>query len=115
VLFEDLREDGDSRVDWVGNHENESLGSCRGDTSGEITADASVDLEEIVTDLSIRRTDGVMRGGSYRVIYIQRMLVDGSNRNDLDTRTPGLRGTPAGMTTMSASLRAFSRPPSGLR
>lgn len=44
VFLEDLGDDGDGRVDWVRDDEDEGFGCCGGDTCGEIADDASVDL-----------------------------------------------------------------------
>ena len=46
LLLEDLSDDGYSRVDWVGNHKYESLGSILRDSGSEITDDTSVDLPQ---------------------------------------------------------------------
>jgi hypothetical protein len=45
TLFpEDLSNDGNSRIDWVGDDENKCPGRCCGNTNGEIMNDASIDL-----------------------------------------------------------------------
>ena len=62
LLLEDLGKDGDSRVDGVGNDEDESLRCVLGDRLGDALANLGVDVEEIVTghaglsDGSIHRT-----------------------------------------------------------
>lgn len=48
-LAEGLGEDGDGRVDGVRDDADERLGAGVGDSLGEGRADASVDLEEVVT------------------------------------------------------------------
>ena len=45
-LLEDLRDDGHGRVDWVGDNENERVGSVLGNASSQILDDTSIDLEE---------------------------------------------------------------------
>jgi hypothetical protein len=43
-FLEDLSNNGDGRIDRVGNNENKCLRSCRGDTNGQIMDDTSIDL-----------------------------------------------------------------------
>lgn len=44
MLLEDLGDDWDSRVDWVGNHEDESLGRGGSNSGGEIADDPGINL-----------------------------------------------------------------------
>ena len=44
MFLEDLSDDGDCRVDGVGDDEDECLGTGRGDTNGQVVNDSSVDL-----------------------------------------------------------------------
>ena len=46
MLLEDLADDGDSRVDWIGDDEDKGMGAVLGDTLGQITDDTSVDLSD---------------------------------------------------------------------
>jgi hypothetical protein len=55
-LLEGLGEDGDSRVDGVRDDEDEGLGASVGNSLGEGSADASVDL-----DMSANRTRTVIK------------------------------------------------------
>lgn len=59
--LEHLGKDGDSRVDGVGDDEDKGLRAVLSDALGEITADAGVDLEEVVAGLERRK--GGRRGG----------------------------------------------------
>lgn len=93
-LLEDLGDDGDGRVDGVGNDTNASLGGGLGGSGGEVADDRGVGLrtengQRIRTSSSRRAVLTLKR--SSRVI-------------------PGLRGIPAGMITTSAPSRAFLRP-----
>ena len=45
VLLENFRDDGDSRVDGVGDDQDKRFGRGFGDTCGEVTNDTSVDLD----------------------------------------------------------------------
>ncbi|KAI6750068.1 hypothetical protein HG531_007333 [Fusarium graminearum] len=47
--LEDLGRDGDSRVDWVGDDEDESLGGDLSSDLDETLDNASIDIEEIIT------------------------------------------------------------------
>jgi hypothetical protein len=93
-LLEDLGDDGDGRVDGVGNDTDASLGGRLGGSGSEITDDRGVGL---------RKEKG------------QRCRASSSRRTALTLKRssrviPGLRGTPAGMMTISAPSRAFLRP-----
>lgn len=44
MFLEDLGDDGDCRVDGVGDDKDECLGTGRGDTNGQVVNDSSVDL-----------------------------------------------------------------------
>lgn len=44
MFLEDLGDDGDCGIDGVGDNKDECLGSRRGDTSGQVMNDASIDL-----------------------------------------------------------------------
>jgi hypothetical protein len=57
VLLEHLREDGDGRVDRVRDNEDKGLRARRCDAGGEITADAGVDLEQVITSSSMRNAE----------------------------------------------------------
>jgi hypothetical protein len=57
VLLEHLREDGDGRVDRVRDNEDKGLRARRRDAGGEITADAGVDLEQVITSSSMRNAE----------------------------------------------------------
>ena len=43
-FLEDLSNDGDGRIYGIRNDENKCLGSCRGNTKGQIVDDTSIDL-----------------------------------------------------------------------
>ena len=43
-FLEDLSNNGDGGIDRIRNNENKCLGSCRGDTNGQIMDDTSIDL-----------------------------------------------------------------------
>jgi hypothetical protein len=43
-FLEDLSNDGDGRIYGIRNDENKCLGSCRGNTKGQIMDDTSIDL-----------------------------------------------------------------------
>lgn len=45
VLLEHFSNDGDGRVDGVGDDKDECLGRDRGDSSSKVTNDTSVDLQ----------------------------------------------------------------------
>jgi hypothetical protein len=47
--LEDLGGNGDSRVDGVGDDQNESVGAELGDALDQVTDNAGIDLEEVVT------------------------------------------------------------------
>lgn len=47
LLFKNLGDNGDSRVDRVGNDQNVGLGSVLGHTLDQIADNASIDLEEV--------------------------------------------------------------------
>lgn len=49
MFLENLSDDGDSRVDGVGDNEDKRLGARLGDTGGKVANDASVDLEQIIS------------------------------------------------------------------
>lgn len=49
LLLEDLCDDGDGRVDGVGDDENESLGCGLCDADGDVADNAGVDVEEVIT------------------------------------------------------------------
>lgn len=93
-LLEDLGDNGDGRVDGVGNDTNASLGGGLGGSGGEVADDRGVGL---------RREPG------------QRNRTNSSHHSALTLKRssrviPGLRGIPAGMITTSAPSRAFLRP-----
>ena len=44
MSLENFSNDGNCGVDWVGDDEDKCLGSRRGDTSGQVMNDASIDL-----------------------------------------------------------------------
>jgi hypothetical protein len=48
MLLENLCNDGDGGVNGVRDYQHEGLGCGRGNASGEVADDTSVDLEEIV-------------------------------------------------------------------
>ena len=58
--FEDLSGNRDGGVDRVGDNEDEGLGAELGDALGEVTDDAGVDLEEVITSHT-RLACGVVR------------------------------------------------------
>jgi hypothetical protein len=68
VLLEDLRDDRDSRVNRVGDDQDESLGSPLCNTNSKITDDTSVDLEKIVTGHT-RLTRNTSGNNDYERIY----------------------------------------------
>jgi hypothetical protein len=47
--LEDLGGNGDGRVDGVGDDQSEGVGAELGDTLGQVTDNAGIDLEEVVT------------------------------------------------------------------
>lgn len=122
-----------SRIDRVRNHADERLGTMGGDGDGDVAHDARVDGEQIVTGHS-----GLSKGGtpsapiarcqlSRRAARVSGVLFRPSARvlrrngdsSPLCRITPsrlgGVRtflGMPAGMTTMSAPVRASLRPSS---
>ncbi len=46
-LFQHLGKDGDGRVDWVGDDQDEGLGAGVGNGLGKSGTDSSVDLEKV--------------------------------------------------------------------
>ena len=136
VLLEDFGDDWNGRVDRVRNHENEGLRAGQGDPGSKITNDASVDLisKRVSVSASTERD-----GWTYLKQIISEIVVDVSvvivimgnhanlviwqvsgNQRVLGTQieislTPGFLGTPAGMITRSAPVKAFLRPSSGGR
>ena len=94
-VLEDLGGNGDGGVDGVGDDKDESLGAVLGDTLDQITDNAGVDLEKVITGHTGLTFFIGQFGSSNCVIF------------GLD-----LRGIPAGMTTTSAPVRAFLRPSS---
>jgi hypothetical protein len=46
-LFQHLGKDGDGRVDWVGDDQDEGLGAGVGNCLGKSGTDSSVDLEKV--------------------------------------------------------------------
>jgi hypothetical protein len=96
VLLENLRGDWDGAVYGVGDNEEESLGAVLVDTLDEITDNASVDLEQVVTGHAGLAWEDISDS----------VAVASKTEQDV-------RGMPAGMTIMSASfIAAF--PPSSL-
>jgi hypothetical protein len=91
--LEDLGGNGDCGVDWVGDDENVGLGAVLHNALDQALYDAGVDLEEIIT--------GHARLALTRSACIPQPSVG-----------VHVRGMPAGMTTMSAPVRAFFRPSS---
>ncbi len=90
--LEDLGGNRDSRVDGVGDDEDEGLGGDLGSDLDEALDDTGVDVEQIVTGhsgLACRRVSDIQ----------VEVASNGS-----------LRGMPAGMTMMSASLKAVLAP-----
>src|SRR5690242_6180595 len=94
--LEHLGGNRDCRVDWVGDDEDVGLGAVLGDALDETLDDAGVDLEEVVT-------------GHARLAY---GLSVPARSNADSIAEAHVRGMPAGMTTMSAPLRAAARPSS---
>ena len=47
MSLEDFGDDGNCGVDGVGDDKDECLGSRRGDTSGQVMNDASIDLPAV--------------------------------------------------------------------
>lgn len=94
--LEDLGGDGDGAVDGVGDDENEGFGAVLGDALDEVSDDAGVDLEQIVT-------------GHARLACCPLWLVSAGT---CFVYSCHLRGIPAGMTTSSAPVKAFFMPSS---
>ena len=93
--LEELGGNGDGGVDRVGDDKDVGLGAVLGDALNEALDDAGVDLEEVVTGHA-------------------RLACRWSARSNADSIAENcyVRGIPAGMTTMSAPLRACARPSS---
>ena len=95
LLLEDLGEDGDGRVDRVGDDTDESLGAVFGTGNSQISDDRGVGVLDDVSAMSIRESDSRM-GCAYDLGLTKR-----SSRV-----IPGFLGTPAGMMTSSAPVKA---------
>lgn len=74
-------------------------------------------LEKILSTNESRLSVGNGQSGDGLYLVICHDDQHRYNHNDysVETRTPGLRGIPAGMTTISAPVRAFLSPSSGGR
>lgn len=93
--LENLGCDWNGAVDWVGDDEDVGLRAELGDTLDKVAYDSSVDLEEVVASHAWLAWSGVSSA----------MLVSKSG-------IVNVRGMPAGMTTMSAPVKAFFMPSS---
>ena len=97
--FEDLGADGYGAVDWVCNDENVGFwgGVCNG--FGEVSNDRGVGIEKVCRWSLL---EGILSYG--RVLEMR-------ERSALPSRVmPGFLGTPAGMRTISAPVRACFKP-----
>jgi len=92
-----LGSDWDGAVDWVGDDKEVGVWAVLGDTLDEVANDAGVDLEEIVTGHTWLACGGVSIG------------------TPQDYMRWYERGIPAGITTMSAPVKAFFMPSSAGR
>lgn len=92
--LEDLGSDWDGRVDGVGDDENVSLGAELGNTLDDVANDSGVDLEQVVTGHT---------GLPYSHVNSRSHPID-EGRDSL--------GIPAGMTIMSAPVKACFIPSS---
>lgn len=90
--LEDLSGDWDGRVYWVGNDEDEGVWCDVGDDLDEALDDAGVDVEEVIAGHS----------------WLAWGVLDKSSTD----QKQDIRGMPAGMTMMSASLNAALAPSS---
>jgi hypothetical protein len=90
-LLEDLGGDGDGGVDGVGDDQDVGLGGVLSGGLGQVADDGGVGVEQVCATISCVTTIVLLLCVPSRVM-------------------PGLRGTPAGMTTISAPLRASARP-----
>ena len=81
MLLHDFRKDGNSRVDRIRNNTDNSLGGEFGSSNGQVLDDSRIDIEQIVSGHTLPQVS------------------QGPQEDKLLT---GLRGTPAGMTIMSA-------------
>jgi hypothetical protein len=94
--LEDLGGDGDGAVDGVGDDEDKGIRAVFGDTLHEVSDNAGVDLEQVVTGHTR------LACCSLWLVTAHACFVGGCN----------LRGIPAGMTTISAPVKAFFIPSS---
>jgi len=97
-LLEDFGGNGDGAVHGVGDDEDKGLGAVLDNALDQALDDAGVDLEEVVT-------------GHARLACVYML----SSCSEDTMMAVGLRGMPAGMTTMSAPVNAFLRPSSAGR
>lgn len=93
--LEDLGGDGDGAVDGVGDDEDVGLGAVLGYALDEVADDTGVDLEEVVTGHARLACRNSLSGRAWRY-----------------WRIVHIRGIPAGMTTMSAPVKAPFMPSS---
>lgn len=94
--LEDLGGDWDGAVDWVGDDKDVGVRAVLGDTLDQVADDTGVDLEEIITShtwLAYKSVSAELKW--YYWLHS--------------------RGMPAGMTTMSAPVKAFFMPSSAGR
>ena len=98
--LEDLGTDGHSAVDRIRYHKDVCVRGGVCDGFGEVTDDGRVGVEEVYR----LRLSGDIAG-------IGKPRLGGLEQGDLPSRVmPGFRGTPAGMRTISAPVRACFRP-----
>jgi hypothetical protein len=84
LLFVDLGEDGNSRVDRVGNDADHGFGAVLRAGNSQVANDGGIGVEQVVA------AEASARLGSYDLTHVM----------------PGFLGTPAGMTTISAPFKA---------
>ena len=62
MLLEDLTDDGNCGVDWVGDHQDKGTRAVPGHPLGEITDDTSVDLYSFFFFCSTNTSEGGHKG-----------------------------------------------------